>query len=215
MPDNVPITAGNGTTIATDGSTGVHYQRGKLTAGAEGNTNPIDGHQISGDAQSLAALWALLVESAGLLFNGATFDFARNNVDTNTGVSGAKTASFNGPAQTNFDARGAIITIVLGTVSGGTPTLAAQLQWSPDGGTTWLNYGPVLPNLTASSQVGTIIIYPTNLSTAGASPAALTVGSTVSVMSNAPLPRTWRLTYTIGGSTPSFAITGVYVNYLK
>lgn len=126
--------------------------------------------------------------------------------NTFTGDSGTFTSTFNGAAQTNTSYRGALITVVLGTVSGTTPTLAAQLQWSPDGGTTWLNYGAVLPNLTASSQTGTIVVYPTNTSTAGATPAAFTLGSTVTVQSNAALPRTWRLAYTIGGTTPSFAI---------
>lgn len=134
--------------------------------------------------------------------------------NTFTGDSGTFLASFNGAAQTNPGYRGALITIVLGTVSGTTPTLAAQLQWSPDGGTTWLSYGAVLPNLTTSSQTGTIIIYPANTSTAGATPGAFTLGATVNVQSNAALPRTWRLAYTIGGTTPSFAISSVQVDYL-
>lgn len=134
--------------------------------------------------------------------------------NTLTGDNGTFTSTFNGATQTNTSYRGALITVVLGAVSGTTPTLAAQLQWSPDGGTTWLSYGAVLPNLTASSQTGTIIIYPANTSTAGATPAAFTLGSTVNVQSNAALPRTWRLAYTIGGTTPSFAIASVQVNYL-
>jgi len=154
------------------------------------------------------------IQDFAMRFNGTSWDRARNNVNTTTGDSGTKTATFAGAAQTNYDALGAIITILLGTVSGTTPTLAAQLQWSPDGGTTWLTIGAALANLTATSQTGTIWAYPTNISTAGATPAALTTGATVTLQLNTPLPRTWRLNYTIGGTTPSFAISSVQVNYL-
>jgi hypothetical protein len=89
------------------------------------------------------------------------------------------------------------------------------LQWSPDGGTTWVNLGPALANLTTTGQSGTFVVYPTNTSqTAGATPANITTGSTVQNILNAALPRSWRLVYTIAGTTPSFAITAVYVNYV-
>ena len=39
MTDNVAITAGSGTTIATDDISGVHYQRVKVTWGADGTGN--------------------------------------------------------------------------------------------------------------------------------------------------------------------------------
>jgi hypothetical protein len=128
---------------------------------------------------------------------------------------GVKTASFNGAIQSNPGARGALITILLGAVSGTSPTLAVQLQWSPDGGTTWLNFGAVLPNLTASNQIGTILVFPTNTSTAGASPAAFTMGSATNVQSNVALPKTWRLVYTLGGTSPSFTINSIQINYLQ
>lgn len=123
-----------------------------------------------------------------------------------TGDTGTKTASFVGATQTNDNALGAYIIVVLGTVSGTTPTLACQLQWSPDNGTTWLALGAVLPNLTASSQTGVIAVYPAAVTA--------TLGGTASVATNAALPRTWRINYTIGGTIPSFAITAVRVQYL-
>lgn len=43
MADNVAITAGSGTTIATDDVSSVHYQRVKLDAGADGATSPVVG----------------------------------------------------------------------------------------------------------------------------------------------------------------------------
>jgi hypothetical protein len=41
MADNVPITAGTGTSIATDDVSSVHYQRIKLDAGDNGATSPV------------------------------------------------------------------------------------------------------------------------------------------------------------------------------
>ncbi len=138
-----------------------------------------------------------------------------SNKDTTTGDTGAKTVTFNGATQTNASARGAYITVLCGTVSGTTPTLNAQLQWSPDVGTTWITIGAASANVTATGNTISIWVYPTNFSVAGATPAALVNGATTSLQLNASLPRTWRLTYVIGGTTPSFTITAVYVNYLK
>lgn len=136
--------------------------------------------------------------------------------NTSTLDTGTFTTTFNGTTQTNTAGRGAIITIQLGTVSGTTPTLSAQLQWSPDGGATFLNYGAATANLTATGNTASIILYPTNTSqTAGATPANFTTGATTTLVENAPLPRTWRLVYTIGGTTPSFQINAVQVNYIN
>jgi len=147
------------------------------------------------------------------LFNGTTWDRNYANWNTTTGDSGTKTTSFTGATQTNFNAKGAVITILCGTVSGTTPTLNTQLQWSPDAGTTWIAMGAVTSNATATGNTITMMVYPSNFSTAGSSPAALTTGATQTTQINSIIPRTWRLNYTIGGTTPSFAITGVYVNY--
>ena len=153
----------------------------------------------------------------GYLYNGASYDRQRGNWNTTTGDTGTKVATFNGATQTNYDSKGAIITILLGTVSGTTPTLAAQLQVSPDAGTTWFNMGPALANLTASSQTGMIMVYPTNISqAAGVTPVDLTTGATAQMSLNMHLPQTWRLVYTIGAvANPSFAITSVPVAYLR
>jgi hypothetical protein len=167
----------------------------------------------SADAQAVTGIMAAGDER----YNGATWDRARNNWNTTTGDTGTKTGSFTGATVTNYDARGAYITILCGTVSGTTPTLAAQLQWSPDGaGTNWLNIGPATSTITTTGNTATIAVYPANLSqAAGGTPANLTTGATATTAINAPLPRTWRLNYTITGTTPSFAITAVYVNYIN
>jgi hypothetical protein len=149
------------------------------------------------------------------LFNGSNFDRFRANVNTTTGDSGAKTATFNGATQVNYNNKFAVITVLCGTVSGTTPTLNAQFQFSPDAGTTWLNMGPASSNITATNNSIVLLVGPTNFSqAAGVTPANLTTGGTQTVAINGPLPRTWRLAYTIGGTTPSFALTAVYVNYV-
>lgn len=156
-----------------------------------------------------------VIAIANYMYNGSTYDVVRNNLTFTTGDTGAKTSSFAGATQTNYNARGAYITILLGTVTGTTPTFSAQLQWSPDGGTTWLNLGPALADLTTSNQKGVIMVYPTNLSqAAGATPANLTTGGDQTLALNAPLPRTWRLNVTIAGTSPSFSLSSVNVNYV-
>jgi hypothetical protein len=150
------------------------------------------------------------------VFNGTSWDRMRNNANGATGDAGAKVATFNGATITNFDAVGAYITLLLGAVTGTTPTLTMQLQYSPDSGTTWLNLGPASATLTASNQTAVLAIFPTNFSqTPGATPANLTTGANVSTFINAPLPRIWRIVYTIGGTTPSFTISSVQVNYIR
>jgi hypothetical protein len=165
-------------------------------------------------ADATANPTSTVARTVGHKFNGTSWDRDYNVYNTTTGDTGTKTASFTGATQTNFNARGAYITVLCGTVSGTTPTLNAQLQFSPDAGTTWINIGAASGNATATGNTILFQVAPLNWTVAGATPAALTTGATQTVQLNAQLPRTWRLNYTIGGTTPSFAITAVYVNYL-
>lgn len=69
MADNITITAGAGTTLATDDIGGVHYQRVKVGSGANGTyndvstTNPLPVTQV--DAQT----WVATVDAAALAAN--------------------------------------------------------------------------------------------------------------------------------------------------
>jgi hypothetical protein len=163
-------------------------------------------------ADALANPTVTQIGAADLVFNGATWDRRRGNLNLTIGDTGAKTVTFNGATATNFNGAGGLITCVVSAVSGTTPTMALQLQWSPDGGTTWLNYGPPTAALTAAGTA-TIGCFPTQWEDAtSATLAAHTVGSTVSKFINAPLPRTFRVVYTIGGTTPSFTLTNTYFN---
>lgn len=149
-----------------------------------------------------------VVMESPAMWNGTGMDREYNNWNTITGDSGAKTSAFTGGAtQINFNHRGAYITCVTSAVSG---NFTIQLQWSPDAGTTWLALGPATTAVTTPNTV-TLDVYPTNFSTSGASPAALTTGAAQTTQLNLPLPRTWRVLYSIGTSA---TITGTYVNYI-
>ena len=133
---------------------------------------------------------------------------ASGPTDTTTGDAGTHTASFNGATQTNTGYRGAIITVVVSAISGTSPRLVIQPQWSIDGGTIWYDFtGGVAINATPESQL--FIICP------GQSSASFQCDSVFSVTPGSySLPKTWRLQYTITGTSPSYTISGVYVNYL-
>lgn len=140
------------------------------------------------------------VYAEGGLFNGTTWDRERGNWNTTTGDTGAKIATGNGATQTNFNAAGAVIVINMGAVTGTTPTLDMKMQLSPDGGTTWVDIaGAAWPQIIATGLY-TLAIYP-----------GMTVVASAALSRS--LPRTWRLVWTVGGTTPSFTITNVQVAY--
>ena len=125
-----------------------------------------------------------------------------------TGDTGAKTATGNGATQTNAGNKGVQILIALGAVSGTTPTAVFKVQGSVDGGTTFYDIpGATTASLTATGNFG-IMVYPGAATTAGTTTSGATATASMG------LPRTWRLVWTIGGTTPSFAITAVQYNYL-
>lgn len=125
-----------------------------------------------------------------------------------TGDTGAKTTTGNGATQTNTTSKGANIVLNLGTVTGTTPTLVLKIQGSADGGITWVDIpGANTASITATGAYG-IQIYPGTGAVAGVATAG-----TMAVI-NAALPRTWRVVWTIGGTTPSFTITNIQVSYL-
>ena len=141
------------------------------------------------------------IGTAQSLFNGTTWDRQRANFASATGDTGAKTATGNGATQTNFNARGAIVVFNVGTVSGTSPTCVFKLQGSADGGTTWFDIPSAATPAISASGVVALAVYP------GVTPAA---NAAVSY----PLPRTWRVVWTLGGTSPSFTITNVQVAYI-
>lgn len=125
-----------------------------------------------------------------------------------TGDTGAKIITGTGATVANSGNKGVQIVIALGVVTGVTPTAVFKVQTSVDGGTTWVD----LPGATTASLVATgnwgITIYPGQAVTAGTT----TTGTTATV--SGVIPRSWRMAWTISGTTPSFPITSITYNYL-
>ena len=143
------------------------------------------------------------------VFNGSTWDRARGmSVATTTGDTGAKTATGNGATQTNVGNKGVQIVLNMGTVSGTTPTFVLKVQGSVDGGTNFFD----IPGATTASLVATgvwgVTIFPGIAVTAGTTVSGSTAGA------SGIIPRTWRVVWTIGGTTPSFTITSITYNYI-
>lgn len=135
-------------------------------------------------------------------FNGTTWDRMRGNTSVSVEASSAKTVSGNSAAAiTNHSASGVILFVNVSAVSGTTPTLAVRVQVQDPVSTTWVDVpGAVTASITGVSLV-TLALYP-----------GVTVAANAAV--SYPLPRTWRLAWTIGGTTPSFTFS-VGAQYIK
>jgi len=145
------------------------------------------------------------------VFNGTTWDRQRGGigVSTTTGDTGAKTATGNGATQTNVGYKGISLVIAMGAVTGTTPTCVIKMQSSVDGGTNWVDIpGATTASLTATGVWG-IDLYPGQAVTAG------TTTTGTKATASGILPRTWRVVWTIGGTTPSFTITSITFNYIN
>lgn len=96
MADNIPITAGSGTTIATDNIAGVNYQRIKLDNGADGvvggdvcSTNPLPVINNSGNSV-IGAVSSQPVRVSGSFNRPATTPtFANGNIAANSATAGS------------------------------------------------------------------------------------------------------------------------------
>ena len=125
-----------------------------------------------------------------------------------TGDTGAKTATGNGATQTNAASRGAHIVINVGAVTGTTPTLTVKVQGSADSGTTWVDLpGATTAAIIASGAYGVFV-------SPGSAPVAGVATAGTAAVANITLPRTWRIVWTITGTTPSFTLTNVQVAYI-
>jgi hypothetical protein len=147
-------------------------------------------------ADALANPTVTQLAALGLMFNGTTWDRKRNNHNVLIEASSAKTATGSGTTQANFNAVGAFVWVNVTAVTGTTPTLTVRIQWSPDGGTTWLDLDTTNAQTASITGTGAAVlrVYPGMATAANAS-------------LNSPLPRTWRIAWTIGGTTPSFTFS--------
>lgn len=108
---------------------------------------------------------------------------------------GVRTASFNTDSWVNDDGDYVGLCVVASAASGTSPTCNAKLQFSPDGGTTWIDLdatNAITANLTAAGN-----------QTCWAGPG---LPVTASKSANIPVPRLLRAAVTIGGTTPSFTL---------
>lgn len=191
------------TTATTAGTTTLNVQGSQTVVGVY-NSTTVDTELPTAAALADGAANATTptVGAASLVFNGATWDRLRGNWNSTTGDTGAKVATGNGATQTNHNSRGAILTFVLGTVTGTNPTCVFKVQGSGDSGTTWFDIpGATTASLTATGNT-VLAVFP-----------GVTVAANAAV--SYPLPRTWRVVWTIGGATPSFTITSVQVAYIN
>jgi len=174
------------------------------TLDAEGNrvgstcvTDPASGLKQSvaqpqtADANSLSAVNAAIAAAIEMVFNGTTFDRKRGNVDlpavlTVTNASG----NANSPDQTNYNHRGLQLGINISAATGTSPTFQVTIQGKdPASGT----YYTLLQSAELTTAGFTLLtVYP-------GAPA------TANISANAPLPRTWRISIVIGGTSPSFS----------
>ncbi len=177
----------NGANMAT----GVQIMGG--TTAVTGTVGVTGYPTAAASADALANPTVTKLDALGLLFNGATWDRARNNAAVAVETSAARTTTGVGTTQTNFNARGAFIWVNVTAVTGTTPTLTVRVQWSPDGGTNWLDLDTTNAQTASITATGASVlrIYP-----------GLTTAANAAL--NSPLPRTWRLAWTITGTTPSF-----------
>lgn len=134
------------------------------------------------------------VGAAGLLFNGTTFDRQRANNSLSVEASSAKTATGSGTAQVNYNAKGVILYINVSAASGTTPTLVVNVQAQDPVTSNWITIpGASTASLTGITAVQ-LAVYP-----------GVTVAANTAV--SYPLPRNWRVSWTIGGTTPSFTFS--------
>lgn len=129
-------------------------------------------------------------------------EYAVENMSVVISPSAAHTASFNSAVQTNYDHRGMALIINVTDVSGTeTPTLVAKVQARDELSLNWID----IPSASTGSITATgqtlLTIYP-----------GLTAAANAKV--DYPLPRMFRVVYTITGTTPSFAFsaTAHYLN---
>lgn len=109
--------------------------------------------------------------------------------------SAARTATGVGSTAVNVDGRGAFIQVDVSAHSGTTPTLVVKVQASVDG----VNFFDLDATNATTASINTdarfvIKVYPGLPTVANGS-------------CNSPLPRFWRLAWTIGGTSPSFTFS--------
>lgn len=123
----------------------------------------------------------------------ASISSGASNIDTGSLLATpAISATGAGPDQTNFNGRGVQILINVSAMTGTIPSVIFSVQGKDAASGTYYNILSAAAIVAVGTQL--LTIYPGGLVTAN-------------VAVNAPLPRTWRISYVISGTTPVFTAT--------
>jgi hypothetical protein len=177
-------------------STGSSVSVTSATGGILGLTGTAsDGMSISTSALNVAQQMS---------YNGSNYDRLRNNTSGTITASGAITSSAGSTAQTNYNAKGVIVTLNITAYSGTSPTITLQLQ-TQDAAGNWVNIpGAATATISAANGSYVLVLYP-GIAAYSTSPGWAVSGA---------LPRNWRVYSTIGGSgSPSITCSLGY-NYI-
>jgi len=132
-------------------------------------------------------------------FNESTWDRWRSNTEATVLPSATRTASGSSASQTNYNARGVIIWISITAVSGTFAAGEGLKLWiegkNPVTGT-FFAIIPAIGPYTSPTNIQ-MLVYPGATDAAGA----------IEGENDIPLPRGWRVYYTITGTNPSFTFS--------
>jgi hypothetical protein len=127
-------------------------------------------------------------------FNGATWDRVHGNYDAGAIVrlSAQGAGTVTSSAQTNYDARG-LVCVFDQSAHTGTPSTTYSIQFQDAASAAWI---ALLTSAAISSDTTptTLSIYPGGPATSNAA-------------ANAPLPRVWRVSVTVAGTSPAVTAT--------
>jgi hypothetical protein len=163
-----------------------------IPAPVDANGNPqvsLAGSSVTNPGDSLTSAGGLRAVTQSEMFNGSTWDQQRNNTAGTLLPSAARTATTSSTQQTNYNARGVIVTLNV-TAASGTGGLTLRIQ----------GVEPVTGNVYSINNAPTAVTTP-GLSAYVVYPGATASGSVAQVTGGVPLPRTWQVTVYVGDSS--------------
>ena len=161
------------------------------------------GNPVSAESQANGVALNTIQEMSVALYNGTSLDLQRGNLDTITVMNiSAATTTQTSADQTNYNARGVYVVVKVTTLTGTTPTLTPSIQGKgPVAG----SYFALHAAFTAINATGTFIylIYPSAPTAAGG----------VTGSGGFPLPRTWNVVMTAGGTitNATYTVEAIYI----
>lgn len=142
------------------------------------------GTHHNNDSQVASGDNSALVAAVEMLWNGASFDRRRANIDLSSSLvtlSGTTSGTYNSADQTNFNHKGIQLGINLTSISGGSITVTIQGKDAVSG-----VYYTILQSAALSSAAFTRLTVHPGLTTSA------------NAMANDLLPRTWRVQVVVG-----------------